>query len=110
VDCNEAASRSEKKGLDDMERTDGLILGVALVAGSLRRLQNDAVDVTRRDIGLSVRRRLAHSRRLARDSVALVQLAIGVAVLIQGLRSALRGWPSDAEGADPVETDIRAIA
>jgi hypothetical protein len=110
VDCKKAAPGGEKKGLEDMERTDGLILGVALAAGALRRLQNDAVDGTRRDIGLSVRRRLGHTRRLARDSAALVQLAIGVAVLIEGLRSALRERPGDAEGADPAETDIQAIA
>jgi hypothetical protein len=94
-----------------MERADGLLLGgVALVVGSLRRLQNDAVDMARRDIGLNVRRHLGHSRRLARDSVALVQLVIGVAILIQGLRTALREWSADAEGAASVGTDIESIA
>jgi hypothetical protein len=94
-----------------MEHTDGLLLGgVALVVGSIRRLQDDAVDMTRRDIGLNVRRRLGHSRRLARDSVALVQLAIGVAILVQGLRTALREWSAEAEGAAPVRTDIQSVA
>jgi hypothetical protein len=53
---------------------------------------------------------LAHGRRLARDSVALVELAMGVAILVQGLRTALRERSADAEGAASVGTDIESIA
>jgi len=81
-----------------------------LAAGSLRRLQDDAVDMARRDMGLNVRRHLGHGRRLARDSVALVELAMGVAILVQGLRTALRERSADAEGAASVGTDIESIA
>lgn len=84
-----------------MDRTDGLLFGgVALVAGALRRMEDDAVDMTRRDIGLRVRRRVVHGRRVARDSVSVVQLVIGVAILFQGLRTALREWSAvdDVEG------------
>lgn len=66
--------------------------------------------MARRDMGLNVRRHLGHGRRLARDSVALVELAMGVAILVQGLRTALRERSADAEGAASVGTDIESIA
>jgi hypothetical protein len=86
------------------------VVSVVLVAGSLRRLQDDAIDMARRDMGLNVRRHLGHGRRLARDSAALVELAIGVAILVQGLRAALRESSADAEGAASVGTVIESIA
>lgn len=91
-----------------MDRTDGLLFGgVALVAGALRRMEDDAVDTTRRDISLRVRRHAVHGRRLARDSVSVVQLAIGAAILFQGLRTALREWSAvDDTEAVPAGTDI----
>lgn len=95
-----------------MDHTDGLLFGgVALVAGALRRMEADAIDMTRRDISLRVRRHVGHGRRLARDSVSVVQLAIGAAILFQGLRTALREWSAvdDVEGAT-VGTDIETGA
>ena len=91
-----------------MDRTDGLLFGgVALVAGALRRMEDDAVDMTRRDINMRVRRHVLHSRRRARDSASAVQLVIGAAILFHGLRMALREWSAvdDAE-AVPVGLDI----
>jgi hypothetical protein len=95
-----------------MDRTDGLLIGgVALLAGAFRRLENSAVETTRRNIGLSVRRRVGRGRRLVRDTGALLQLMIAVVMLVQGLRAALREWSAvdEVEGAI-VGTDIEPAA
>lgn len=94
-----------------MDRTDGLLLGgVTLVVGALRRLEDNAVDTTRRDIGLRVRRRVGHSRRLARDSGALIQLVIGAAILFQGLRTALVEWSATDDVDGVIGLDIEPVA
>ena len=72
-----------------MKRSEGLLMGgVVLLMTGFRRLENDAVHMTQRDLTLSVRRRLARGRRLIGDTFALVLVAIAVVLIVQGAREA----------------------
>jgi hypothetical protein len=95
-----------------MNRTDGLLLGgVALVAGAFQRLEDDAVHMTRGQMNLEVQRFVGRTRRLARDVVALIQLAIGVAILVHVLRTAVREWATDGrDGGATVGADGGPVA
>jgi hypothetical protein len=95
-----------------MDRRDVLLIGGAgLFTGAFQRLQDNAVETTRRNIALSVRRRVGRGRRLVRDTGAVLQLVIAVVMLTQGIRAALRqrSATDDIEGV-PVETDLVAVA
>jgi hypothetical protein len=95
-----------------MDRTDVLLIGGAgLVASAFQRLQDNAVDTTRRNMALSVRRRVGRSRRLVRDTGAILQLVIAVVMLTRGIRAALR-QRSATDGIEgvPVETDLVPVA
>jgi hypothetical protein len=77
-----------------VNRTDVLLLGGAgLLTGAFQRLQDNAVETTRRNMALSFRRRVGRSRRLVRDTGAILQLVIAVVMLTQGVRAALRQGP-----------------
>jgi hypothetical protein len=95
-----------------MDRTDVLLIGGAgLLTGAFQRLQDNAVETTRRNMALSFRRRVGRSRRLVRDTGAILQLVIAVVMLTQGIRAALRQGSAtdDIEGAT-VETDLVPVA
>lgn len=95
-----------------VDRTDVLLIGGAgLLTGAFQRLQDNAVETTRRNMVLSVRRRVGRSRRLVRDTGAILQLVIAVVMLTQGIRAALRqGSATDDIEGDTVETDLVPVA
>ena len=95
-----------------MDRTDVLLIGGAgLLTGAFQRLQDSAVETTRRNMALSVRRHVGRGRRLVRDTGAILQLVIAVVMLTQGIRAALRqrSATDDIEGVS-VETDLVPVA
>lgn len=95
-----------------MDRTDVLLIGGAgLLSGAFQRLHDNAVDTTRRNMALSVRRHVGRSRRLVRDTGAVLQLVIAVVMLIQGIRAARRQWSAtdDIQGV-AVEADLEPVA
>jgi hypothetical protein len=108
--CGRTSARTRIE--EFMNRTDVLLIsGVGLSTRAFQRLQDNAVDTTRRNIVLSARRHVGRSRRLVRDTGAVLQLVIAVVMLTQGIRVALRQWSAtdDIEGVT-VGTDLEPVA